>query len=164
MDALLYGVQSYADAINRAETATQEKIKTVENIIEQINKKNTSYLNSDEVKTQIEKLLFYGEPFELQKLIDKIFEAIKNDTEIWNDADWKKQVINNYLWSLPIGYNTPIPRQTQTTSTQTTQTPTTTMAVASQNNTQDVKIPWYVYALGAGVLLLGGILLFGKKK
>ena len=163
MDVLLYGVQSWADPINQAETAFQEKIKILENIIEQINKKNTSYLNSDEVKTQIETVLFYGETFEVQKLIDKIFEIIKNDTEIWNDAEWKKRVISNYLWSLPIGYNSPIPRQTQTTNTPPAAT-ITAQAYQEPKTSFSGQIPWYVYALGAGVLLLGGILLFGKKK
>lgn len=162
MDVLLYGVQSWADPINRAETAWQEKIKTLENIIEQINKKNTSYLNSDEVKTQIKTVLYYGEPFELQKLIDTIFEAIKNDTEIWNDADWKKQVISNYLWSLPIQGSSVAPQTTKTEQEQKNTLPTET--ISSNSPTSNIQIPWYVYALGAGVLLLGGILLFGKKK
>lgn len=34
----------------------------------------------------------------------------------------------------------------------------------TETETTDIKIPWYVYALGAGALLLGGVLLFGKKK
>lgn len=65
-------------------------------------------------------------------------------------------------WDITEGDN-PVWR-TQAAAAETTQTPITTTAVAYQNNTQDVKIPWYVYALGAGVLLLGGILIFGKKK
>lgn len=26
------------------------------------------------------------------------------------------------------------------------------------------KIPWYIYAIGAGILLIGGILIFGNNK
>ena len=77
-----------------------------------------------------------------------------------SDLSWLTEHDNATEWS-------PRPWLNQAAAeepTQTPQTPITETAVASQNNTQDVKIPWYVYALGAGVLLLGGILLFGKKK
>lgn len=37
-------------------------------------------------------------------------------------------------------------------------------APGTETETTDIKIPWYVYALGAGALLLGGVLIFGKKK
>lgn len=32
----------------------------------------------------------------------------------------------------------------------------------AQNSTK--KIPWYIYAIGAGILLIGGILIFGNNK
>lgn len=37
-------------------------------------------------------------------------------------------------------------------------------APGTETETTAIKIPWYVYALGAGALLLGGVLIFGKKK
>ena len=71
-----------------------------------------------------------------------------------SDLSWLSEHDNATEWS-------PRPWLSQAAAEETPQTPIIEAAV---NNTQDVKIPWYVYALGAGVLLLGGILLFGKKK
>lgn len=74
-----------------------------------------------------------------------------------SDLSWLSEHDNATEWN-PRPWLT-----TQAAAEETPQIPFTETAEAYQNN-QDVKIPWYVYALGAGVLLLGGILLFGKKK
>lgn len=37
-------------------------------------------------------------------------------------------------------------------------------ATAQPKTSFSVQIPWYVYAIGGGMLLLAGIVIFGKKK
>lgn len=37
-------------------------------------------------------------------------------------------------------------------------------ASAQPQTSFSIQIPWYVYALGGGMLLLAGIVIFGKKK
>ena len=55
-------------------------------------------------------------------------------------------------------------QQTAEVSTAAPKMQTTSSAnTSSSSPTSKLQIPWYVYALGAGILLFGGILLSGKK-
>ena len=160
-DVLLYGTFDWANAINNITDNTEQRKTQDENIIAQINNKNKTYLNTDEAKEIIKDLMIYTSVYPLNNLQEELYEKIKNDNEIWSDADWKKTVINNYLWTMPIRYSPP-QQQTQTTNT----------PAANQNaeayqelkTSFSVQIPWYVYAIGGGMLLLAGIVIFGKKK
>jgi hypothetical protein len=163
-DVLLYGTDNWVNAINLAYDKTEQRKTQYENIIEQINNKNKTYLNTDEAKEIIKDLMLYTSVYPLNNLQEELYKKIKNDNEIWSDADWKKTVINNYLWSMPIGSRTQ-QQQTQTTNTPAaTQTYQTAQAYQEPKTSFSVQIPWYVYALGGGMLLLAGIVIFGKKK
>ncbi len=163
-DVLLYGTYDWGNAINLAYDKTEQRKIQYENIIEQINNKNKKYLNTDEAKEIIKDLMLYTSVYPLNNLQEELYQKIKNDNEIWSDADWKKTVINNYLWTMPIS-NRPPQQQTQTTNTPAaTQTDQTAQAYQEPKTSFSVQIPWYVYAIGGVMLLLSGIVIFGKKK
>lgn len=52
----------------------------------------------------------------------------------------------------------------QTPTTKEPKIPATTAAIAAEQPSSSTKIPWYIYAIGAGILLIGGILIFGDNK
>lgn len=52
----------------------------------------------------------------------------------------------------------------QTPTTETPKSHVTTAAIAAEQPSSSTKIPWYIYAIGAGILLIGGILIFDNNK
>lgn len=163
-DVLLYGTYDWSKALDIiASDGTEQRKTQYENIIAQINNKNKTYLNTDEAKEIIKDLMIYTSVYPLNNLQEELYQKIKNDNEIWSDADWKKTVINNYLWTQPISYHPP-QQQTQTTNTPAPAANQTAQAYQEPKTSFSVQIPWYVYAIGGGMLLLAGIVIFGKKK
>lgn len=57
-----------------------------------------------------------------------------------------------------------LPWLRQTPTTEAPKIPATTAAIAAEQPSSSTKIPWYIYAIGAGILLIGGILIFGNNK
>lgn len=58
----------------------------------------------------------------------------------------------------------PRPWLRQTPTTEEPKFHVTTAAIAAEQPSSSTKIPWYIYAIGAGILLIGGILIFGNNK
>ena len=118
-----------------------------------------NYLTSKEGKETLLKIAYAGYLNPNSSYIKYIAQTVEYDPyNVW-DATFKEDFKRNYERGGVEYIKTPN-KQAEIWS----DVETTLSIEPQEETTTQTKIPWYVYAIGAGALITAGILIFGKKK